>query len=100
MSLRIVELNGSTSPAARASSVAPGQTLSRGRRVERRQATASRALSFPRESTAGCARSRLRPDGAEDPNGEVYGDNNSTVGCVGVFRSAAVALSLLPERAL
>src|SRR2546426_5355223 len=36
----------------------------------------------------------------EDMNGEVHGDNDSTVGCVGVLRSAAVALSLLPERAL
>src|SRR5207302_6940752 len=33
-------------------------------------------------------------------NREVHGDNDSTIGCVGVFRSSAVALSLLPERAL
>src|SRR6058998_256548 len=36
----------------------------------------------------------------EDMNGEVHGDNDSTVGRVGVFRSAAVALRLLPERSL
>src|SRR5438445_1804709 len=36
----------------------------------------------------------------EDMNGEVHGDNDSTVGCVGMFRRAAVTLRLRPERAL
>src|SRR3989441_405427 len=36
----------------------------------------------------------------EDANGEIHGEDDPTVGCVGVFRSAAVALCLRPEQTL